>query len=174
MTVQPPDREYTTVEGDTLTSVALRFYGPGTKAEWARIFDANAEVLKANLWYLAPGTVLRIPPLTKPVPPLMPLSGRTISVVGGEAKPAPDLVKFGALLIEQECRRAMEVHSPIRSGHEGKSVIEEELDELWEEIKLYPKHDPAKWRKEAIHLGAMALRFLVDLNLVFVSHPPEE
>jgi hypothetical protein len=68
----------------------------------------------------------------------------------------------------------MAVHGPMRSGHEGKAVIEEELDELWEEIKRYPKHDPAKWRKEAIHLGAMALRFLVDLDLVFASHPPED
>ena len=178
MTDQPPDREYTTVEGDTLTSVALRFYGPGAKGEWVRIFDANMELLKGNPWYLAPGTVLRIPPLVVRdlrIPPLV--------VRDPAAKPeaeriiTPDRVRLAALLIEEEARRAMAVHGPMRSGHEGHSVIEEESDELWEEIKKYPGHDPAKWRKEAIHLGAMALRFLVDLGLVIdvdYSHPPEE
>lgn len=75
----------------------------------------------------------------------------------------PEAVHEAARLIEQEALRAISIHGPMRSGHEGKAVIEEELDELWEAIKRYPHHDPAEWRKEATHLGAMAVRFLADV-----------
>ena len=46
------------------------------------------------------------------------------------------------------------------SPHEGYAVIKEELDELWDEIKGKSIDDSMK--KEAIQVGAMALRFLVD------------
>ena len=54
-------------------------------------------------------------------------------------------------------------HKTFNSLHEGKAVIEEEFDELWAEIKKYPKESKAKLRKEAIQLGAMAMRFIYDL-----------
>lgn len=65
--------------------------------------------------------------------------------------------------IYDECRRAQEIHGPMKSAHEGKAVIEEELDELWEEIKK-KNPDMAKIKKEAVQLGAMVLRFLVDVK----------
>ena len=56
--------------------------------------------------------------------------------------------------------------STFNSHHEGYAVIKEELDELWEEIR---KRDGLRMKpllkKEAVQVGAMALRFLVDLIL---------
>ena len=46
--------------------------------------------------------------------------------------------------------------------HHGYSVIKEELDELWHNVKGdRPWKDLAE---EAAHVGAMALRFLIDLK----------
>ena len=61
--------------------------------------------------------------------------------------------------------RACEIHGfPFfNSYHEGYAVIKEELDELWEEVKKYPKQDNENLKKEAIQIGAMALRFVYDL-----------
>ena len=43
-------------------------------------------------------------------------------------------------------------------------MILEELDELWEEVRLKKAdRDPEKLIKEAVQIGAMALRFLVDI-----------
>lgn len=61
-----------------------------------------------------------------------------------------------------ELIKARAAHRPMTSIHEGYAVILEEFDELWDEIKM--KHpDPAKLRKEAIQLAAMALRFLIEV-----------
>ena len=51
----------------------------------------------------------------------------------------------------------------FNSYHEGYAVIKEELDELWEEVKKYPKQDNDNLKKEATQIGAMALRFIYDL-----------
>ena len=64
--------------------------------------------------------------------------------------------------IEFEAALARGVWPAFNSMHEGYSVILEELDELWDEIKTKPR-DSAAVRAEAIQVGAMALRFLVDL-----------
>jgi len=48
---------------------------------------------------------------------------------------------------------------PFASTHEGYAIILEEVDEMWEAIKL---NDVEQARKEAIQIGAMALRFLID------------
>ena len=47
------------------------------------------------------------------------------------------------------------------SYHEGKSVIEEEFDELWDEIK--GKQNVDRLRKEALHTAVTAIRFIYDL-----------
>ena len=64
-----------------------------------------------------------------------------------------------------EYKRAVEKYGfpAFNSYHEGYAVIKEELDELWEEVKKYPKQDNAKLYKEAIQIGAMAIRFVYDL-----------
>lgn len=60
-----------------------------------------------------------------------------------------------------ELDRAMGIHAPMHSYHEGYAVILEELDELWDEIKKRSP-DRARIRTEATHVAAMALRFMVD------------
>lgn len=69
----------------------------------------------------------------------------------------------------RELREAEERFPPFRSPHEGISIIREEFEELWAEVKANksnPGIDPERreaMRKEATHLAAMAVRFLVDL-----------
>ena len=51
----------------------------------------------------------------------------------------------------------------FHSYHEGYGVILEELDELWDEIKLQSP-DRGRLRKEAIQVAAMAVRFIKELT----------
>lgn len=68
--------------------------------------------------------------------------------------------------IADELKRARDGHSPLHSAHEGIAVIEEEYIELREEVyKKRENRDLDKMRKEAIQIAAMAVRFIVDLNL---------
>jgi len=56
----------------------------------------------------------------------------------------------------------------FNTPHEGYAVILEELDELWEQIKKvkYPVIDREceAMRKEAIQVGAMAVKFIESLE----------
>ena len=63
----------------------------------------------------------------------------------------------------QEVFRARETFPVFNSHHEGIAVIREEFDELWTEVKKRDQ-DKDAMRKEAKHLAAMALRFMVDLT----------
>lgn len=66
--------------------------------------------------------------------------------------------------IKAELDSASEGHKPMHSPHEGWAVILEEVDELWDEVKLKSsKRDKARMRKEAIQIAAMAARFVSDL-----------
>ena len=62
-----------------------------------------------------------------------------------------------------EYNRALEKFPPFASRHEGYAILKEELDELWDAIKDKKATDE-EIRNEAIQVGAMALRFLVDLH----------
>lgn len=68
-------------------------------------------------------------------------------------------------VIVEEMWKATKQYGPLNSCHEGFAVIKEEVDELWEEIKYNPNkpRDMDKVKAEAIQVGAMAIRFLVDL-----------
>ena len=51
---------YTVADGDTLATIAERFYGDG--AQWQRIYDANRAAIGDNPDNVRVGTTLRIPP----------------------------------------------------------------------------------------------------------------
>lgn len=66
--------------------------------------------------------------------------------------------------IRSEVIRAMTKHPPLNSPHEGYAVILEEVDELWDEVK------PDRGRGlnahvEAIQVGSMAVRYVLDISL---------
>ena len=63
-------------------------------------------------------------------------------------------------LIEIEFTEAQKKFSRFNNSHEGYAVILEELDEMWDEIKANRR---ISTKKEAVQVGAMALRFLGDL-----------
>jgi len=66
--------------------------------------------------------------------------------------------------IKKEYDRATQKFSSFKNGHEGIAIIREEYLELEREIfTKQSEYDIEKIRKEAIQLGAMALRFLHDL-----------
>jgi hypothetical protein len=65
-------------------------------------------------------------------------------------------------LVGLELGHAQEKWPPMQSAHEGYSVILEELDELWHEIKLNSGMRTDAMRAEAIQVAAMALRFVID------------
>jgi hypothetical protein len=63
-----------------------------------------------------------------------------------------------------EVIEACENWPPMNSAHEGYGVLMEEIDELWDEIKIKQKNrDLAKMRKEAIQVAAMAMRFAFEV-----------
>jgi hypothetical protein len=64
--------------------------------------------------------------------------------------------------VHDEFARATSIHGKFNSAHEGFAVLKEEIDELWEEVKRRDRL-PDHLRKEAVQVGAMALRFLVDI-----------
>lgn len=68
------------------------------------------------------------------------------------------------LEIRAELDRAMLRWPSMKSAHEGYAVILEELEELWELVRVKTdQHDYAAMEKEAIQIGAMAARFVLDL-----------
>ena len=66
-------------------------------------------------------------------------------------------------LVVQELRAATAIHGQFNSAHEGYAVLLEEVDELWDEIKMR-KHDAAKIRDEAKQVAAMAIRLIMDID----------
>ncbi len=74
-----------------------------------------------------------------------------------------NLMSIASLEALAAARRAREKFARFNSPHEGISVIREEFEELWDEVKK-KNHSRYAMRKEATHLAAMALRFIVDLT----------
>ncbi|MDX1437035.1 MAG: LysM peptidoglycan-binding domain-containing protein [Anaerolineales bacterium] len=53
--------EYTVVKGDTLSAIALKYYGSAARESWMRIYEANTDVIGDNPNLIRPGQVLKIP-----------------------------------------------------------------------------------------------------------------
>lgn len=67
-------------------------------------------------------------------------------------------------LVVKEFMRASANNKKFNSAHEGFAVLKEEVDELWDEVKRKPScMHPFEMRMEAVQVGAMAIRFLVDI-----------
>lgn len=64
--------------------------------------------------------------------------------------------------VRDELIKASAKFPPMNSGHEGYAVIKEELEELWKEVKKYPRAPKTLMRKEAVQIAAMAIRFVID------------
>lgn len=65
--------------------------------------------------------------------------------------------------LRAEVLRAMEKHPPMHSPHEGYAVIQEEVDELWDRVKIDKGRDYDA-RVEALQIAAMGLRYVIDLR----------
>ncbi len=69
-------------------------------------------------------------------------------------------------LLNEELTAAVSQHGSMASAHEGWAVIKEEFDELWDEIKKKRElRDPNVMRREALHVAAMACRFVIDVTM---------
>lgn len=75
-------------------------------------------------------------------------------------------MRWALSMIEEETENAMDQHRPFSGAHEGYAIILEELEELWDEVKLRKKDDPRldQMRREAIQVAAMLVRFIVDVT----------
>lgn len=67
--------------------------------------------------------------------------------------------------LDDSLHKAITKHAPFNTAHEGYAVILEELDELWDEVRAWQPtdHRIPEMRKEALHIAAMALRFIKDV-----------
>lgn len=92
--------------------------------------------------------------------------------------------------VEKELERAESRFGPYKSAHEGWAVINEEMDELWEEVRRNPKKIKIGWfkrikigfsegfkgerelqkeehvrrmREEALQVAVTAIRFIKDV-----------
>jgi hypothetical protein len=67
-------------------------------------------------------------------------------------------------LVHDELSQARKGHPPMTSLHEGYAILLEEVDELWDEIKLKPrKRSRERLIHEVVQVGAMAARLYEDV-----------
>lgn len=69
--------------------------------------------------------------------------------------------------VKAELLRANKKHGALlHSAHEGYAVLKEEVDELWDDVK---QDNLVRASKEAIQVGAMAVKFIVCMDRVIIS-----
>jgi hypothetical protein len=79
---------------------------------------------------------------------------------------ATDPLTQAANEIFEEAQRAMSKFAEFNSSHEGYAVILEELDELWDDVKANRIEQSVA---EAIQVGAMALRYVVEMRAMVAT-----
>lgn len=73
-------------------------------------------------------------------------------------------VERTALEVCKEVESATSKWPKFNSAHEGFSILKEEVDELWDEVKVNQKNrNLLTMRKEAIQIAAMAIRFATEV-----------
>ena len=73
------------------------------------------------------------------------------------------MIKFNDL-VQEELKRARQLHGNVLSIHEGYAVILEELDEAWDEVKKKTKErNLENLLKELIQVSAMAQKMVEDV-----------
>ncbi len=66
-------------------------------------------------------------------------------------------------LVHNELKSA-QVWPAMNSAHEGYAVLAEEVDELWDHVKVRQgQRDVHEMAYEAVQVAAMALRFIIDV-----------
>lgn len=66
--------------------------------------------------------------------------------------------------VQKELARARSLWPAFNSAHEGFAVLNEEVDELWEHVRMnQKKRDLVAMKAEARQVAAMALRFALDV-----------
>ena len=67
-------------------------------------------------------------------------------------------------LVDRELARARSLHNPYNSHHEAYSVILEELDEYWDEVKKRTaERDTEHMKTELVQIATTARRAYEDL-----------
>lgn len=67
-------------------------------------------------------------------------------------------------MVISECNRARNSNAPFNSLHEAYAVLQEEVDEFWDEVKKKPTNRSRdNTRKELIQIAAMALCTIAEL-----------
>ena len=67
-------------------------------------------------------------------------------------------------MVEAEFRRASAKNEAFHSCHEGYSILAEEVDELWDEVKKKTKLRSTRlMQNECKQIAAMAVRYMHDL-----------
>jgi len=67
--------------------------------------------------------------------------------------------------VQREVEHASKIFPPFHNAHEGYAVLLEEVDELWDAVKLNQHRHPERDKEilhEAIHVAAMAVRLIMD------------
>lgn len=73
-------------------------------------------------------------------------------------------ISFALTDVAQELQRVRLTKAPFHSCHEGYAVLQEEVEELWAEVKKRGSiRSRELMRAEAIQVAAMAVKFITDL-----------
>lgn len=95
-----------------------------------------------------------------------------VRTAGGSVIYDPDLISddpqirrldYALKRVGDEVLRALDRFPSFNSPHEGKAVIEEELEELWEHCRANTGRSPEAIQ-EAVQVAAMAVRYVLDLS----------